>query len=254
MKKQKEFKVPNGKQPIYSVVKFFMRWIFKPPQIINLAGDIQSKSIVLANHSAKSGPPGLDLYYPVSCCKWGAHEMFESYKSRKAYLRDILYIKKCGKKPGFATSFKASVLALFNLGIYKGMKMIPTYPDMRLSQTIKNSITVLESGMSVMIFPENSNEGYKTLLTEFFPGFVMLAERYFRKHGEDLPIYPVYYSVKKRIMVIGKPLFMQKMVQLGLDRNAICERYKDAVNQLYLDYVQDAPPYKGKKTKNKTKT
>lgn len=250
-KKEKEFKVPSGKQPVYSVVRFFIRGIFKRPLIINLAGELEKKSIVLANHSAKSGPPGLDLYYPVKCCKWGAHEMFEGYKSRKNYLRDILYIKKCKKKPGFATSFKSAIMAVFNKGIYKGMHMMPTYPDARLSKTIKNSVQVLEAGMSVMIYPENSNDGYKTVLTEFFPGFVMLAERYYKKNGEDLPIYPVYYDIKKRILVIGKPLYMQEMVKEGLDRTAITERYRDAVNQLYFDHVEKAEPYRGKKKKSK---
>ncbi len=252
-KKQKEFKVPSGRQPVYRVTKVFMRRIFKRPQIINLAGELPKKAIILANHSAKSGPPGLDLYYPVPSCKWGAYQMFGNYKMRKAYLRDVLYIQKCGKKPGFGTSFKASVLAIFNPYIYKGMRMMPTYPDGRLTQTIRNSVKVLDAGMSIMIYPENSNNGYKPVLTEFFPGFVMLAERYFKQTGEDLPIYPVYYSVDKRIMVIGKPLFMQEMVKEGLDRNAITERYRDAVNQLYFDYVEKAEPYTGKKNKKNAK-
>ena len=250
MKKEKEFKVPNGKQPIYSKFKIIMRWIFKKPLIINVSGgEIAKKSIIVANHSAKSGPPSLDLYYPVPSCKWGAHEMFENYKSRKAYLRDILYIKKCKKKPGFATSFKASIMAIFNPWVYKGMRMMPTYPDMRLSKTIKNSVKVLDAGMSIMVFPENSNDGYKTVLTEFFPGFVMLSERYYKHSGEDLPIYPVYYSVQKHIMVIGKPIYMQELVKAGLDRTAITNVYRDAVNQLYFDHVENAPVHNGKSKK-----
>jgi len=250
MKKEKEFKVPNGKQPIYTAFKVIMRMIFKKPYIINLnEGEIAKKSIIVANHSAKSGPPSLDLYYPVKCAKWGAHEMFEDFNSRKAYLRDILYIKKCKKKPGFGTSFKAGLMAIFNPMVYKGMKMMPTYPDMRLTKTIKNSIKVLEAGMSVMVFPENSNDGYKTVLTEFFPGFAMLSERYFKQTGEDLPIYPVYYSIEKRIMVIGKPIYMQELVKHGMDRKAVSEYYCNAVNQLYFDHVEKRPAYKGKNKK-----
>ena len=92
-KKKKELKVPNGKSWFYKLVSVFTPLIFKKPQIINLAGEIADKSIVVVNHSAKSGPPALDRYFPKTTCKWGAHEMFEGYKSRKAYLRDILYIR-----------------------------------------------------------------------------------------------------------------------------------------------------------------
>ena len=249
MKKKNEFKVRNGHQPVYTPFKCIMRRIFKRPLIINLAGEIDKKAIVVSNHSAKSGPPALDLYYPAKTYKWGAHEMLEGYKERKAYLRDILYIKKLHMKPGFKVSFKASILAVLNPLVYKGMHMMPTYPDGRLKTTINNSIKVLESGLSVMVFPENSNDGYKEVLTEFFPGFVMLGLSYFRKTGEDLPVYPVYYSIPKRIMVIGKPMYMQEMVKEGLDRYQIADRYKDAVNKLYFDHVKDAEPYKGKKKK-----
>ena len=237
-KKEKEFKVPGRKQPIYSAFKIIMRMIFKKPQIINLAGELPDKAIVLANHSAKSGPPALDLYYPKFTAKWGAYQMFGNYKSRKAYLRDVLYIQKCGKKPGFGTSFKAGLMAIFSPYVYKGMKMMPSYPDGRFAKTLRNSAKVLDANMSVMIYPENSNEGYKDVLTEFFPGFVMLAEKYFRATGEDVPVYPVYYSIKKRIMVIGKPLYVQDMVKEGLDRYQIAERFCGAVNQLYFDYVE----------------
>lgn len=239
MAKNKKLPRLDKKQPVYSTFKIIMRMIFKRPQIINLAGDIEQKSIVVSNHSAKSGPPGLDLYYPVKTAKWGAYEMFGNYKSRKAYLRDILYIKKCGYKPGFGTSFKSSVIAVFNPMVYKGMRMMPSYPDARLLGTIRDSIQVLDSGLSIMIYPENSDNGYKEVLTEFHPGFVMLAMQYYRTHGVDLPVYPVYYHTKKHVLVIGKPLYVQDMINEGLNRYQIAERYCNAVNQLYFDHVKD---------------
>ncbi|MBQ8446200.1 MAG: hypothetical protein IJX31_00305 [Clostridia bacterium] len=254
VKKEKEFKVPSRKKPIYKVVQLFLRLLYKKPQIINLAGELADKSIVVANHSAKSGPPALDMYYPKFTTKWGAHEMLGNYSSRKAYLRDILYIKKCGKKPGFATSFKAGFMAFFSLRIYRGMRIMPTYQDGRFATTLRNSVKVLDANMSVMIYPENSNEGYQDVLTEFFPGFVMLAEKYYRQKGEDVPVYPVYYSIKKRIMVIGKPLYVQDMVKEGLDRYQIAQRYCDAVNQLYFDYVQNVSNKRKKKKKSEEKS
>lgn len=236
-KKKKEFKVPSKKQPIYSCFKIIMRWIFKRPEIINLAGELPDKAIVLANHSNKSGPPALDLYYPKFTAKWGAYQMFGNFKSRRDYLRDILYIQKCGYTRRRA-SFISPILALLNPMMYKGMKMMPSYPDGRLMQTIKNSCKVLDANMSVMIFPENSNNGYKDVLTELFPGFVMLAEKYYRSTGEDVPVYPVHYCIRKRLMIIGKPLYVQDFIKEGLDRYQIAERFRQEINQLYFDYVE----------------
>lgn len=237
-KKIKEYKVPSRKQPIYSIFKIFLRPFFRKPKIINLAGEISDKAIVVANHSAKSGPPALDMYYPKFNVKWGAHEMFGNYKMRKAYLRDVLYIKKC-KMSARRASFMSTILAIFNPPVYKGMKMLPTYPDARLAKTIKDSIKVLDSNASIMIFPENSNDGYKEVLTEFFPGFVILAEKYYKLRGEDLPIYPVYYHIKKRVLIIGKPTYIQELVKKDMDRNQIAQYFCDEVNNLFANYIKE---------------
>ena len=116
VKKEKEFKVPSRRKPIYKVVQLFLKLLYKKPQIINLAGELADKSIVVANHSAKSGPPALDMYYPKFTTKWGAHEMLGNYSSRKAYLRDILYIKKCGSL-GYKIWSHRIIESCFNLGL-----------------------------------------------------------------------------------------------------------------------------------------
>ena len=142
-------------------------------------------------------------------------------------------------KPGFGTSFKAGLMGWLSPTVYRGMRMLPSYPDSRLLKTLRISSKVLDQNMGVMVFPENSNEGYEEELKEFFPGFVMLAEKYYRETGEDLPVYPVYYSVPKHIMVIGKPLYVQELAKEGLDRYAIAQRYCEEVNKLFYEYVQD---------------
>jgi hypothetical protein len=116
------------------------------------------------------------------------------------------------------------------------------------------SIDVLDFGMPVMIYPEDSDNGYFDVLTAFHPGFVVLANKYYKKTGEDLPIYPVYYSLKMRLLIIDKPIYMQKLVKEGKDKFAIAEVYKEAVNKLYIEYVENAEPsYRKRKKQNKKK-
>ena len=238
-KKMKHMDVPKGRNWFYALVRPFMPFIFKKPETINLAGEIPDKHIVVVNHSAKSGPAALNIRYPKTTCKWGAYQMFGNFQSRKAYLRDILYIQKCHMPPGRKTSFKAWLLGHLNPGIYKGMRMMPTYPDARFTNTLRQSCKVLDANLGVMIFPENSNDGYHEVLTEFFPGFVMLAEKYYRAKGEDVPVIPAYYHVKKRVQIIGKPMYVQDYVKQGMNREEIAKVFCDAVNQLFYDYVQD---------------
>ena len=66
----------------------------------------------------------------------------------------------------------------------------------------------------------------------------MLAQQYYKKTGEDLPIFPVYYGRKKKKIVVGKPLYVQDFVKQGLNREEIAEQYRLAVNQLYYDHFK----------------
>lgn len=75
-------------------------------------------------------------------------------------------------------------------------------------------------------------------MEKFFPGFVMLAEAYFRKTGKDLPIYPVYYHSGYKKLVVGSPRYAHKLKQEGYNRNAIADVLRDDVNALYYNYIK----------------
>lgn len=235
------FKAPKSrKQPVFRVARVFLKLIYRVKTVENLNGEpLPNKCIVVANHSAKRGPMCMELYFPLFCAKWGAHEMLGNYNMRFHYLRDIFYMKKQGFSK-FKSTLKAAFEALFSIYFYRGMKVLPTFPDSRLRKTIQYSMDMLNNDMGVMVFPENSNEGYFDEMTQFFPGFVMLAETYFKKTGEDVPVYPAYYSAKLKKIVIGKPLKVQDFVKEGLDRYQIADKFKEEVNALYHEHILKA--------------
>ncbi len=203
--------------------------------MINLAGELDPRSILLANHNAKIGPLYLEMNFPLYHCLWGAGEMLGNYKERFHYLRDVFYVQKRGFNKFLATVI-ATFEAFFSIMFYKGMRVLPTYHDGRLLGTINKSIRAIKDDVAVMIFPENSDEGYFEEMTQFFPGFVLLAQAYYHKTGVDLPVYPVYYHIKKRILCIGEPCYVQELIAKGLSRDQIAELFKDKVNELYHNY------------------
>lgn len=243
MKKNKPY-TPPRRQPFFSFIKGILRlFLRKPKKIINLAGELNPRSILLANHNAKKGPLYLELYFPLFHCVWGAGEMLGTYKDRFHYLRDVFYMQKRGFNK-FIAGFLATFEAIFSPFIYKGMKVLPTYTNGKLLGTINKSVNALNSDAAVMIFPEDSNDGYFEKMTQFFPGFVLLSQIYYQKTGEDIPVYPVYYHLKKRILCIGEPCYVQEYVKQGLKRNQIAEILKDKVNDLYNTYCTDHVPEK----------
>lgn len=234
---QRNFNYKPSKQPVYDKVRKILSLIFKKPLIINLSDKLEDKAIYLSTHCAKIGPPYLDLYFPKRHSLWGAHGMLGTYKDRFHYLRDVYYVQKM-KKNKFIASILSSFEAIFNIFFYKGMRVIPTYPDIRFIKTIRYSIKSINNNLPVMIFPEDSTDGYKEVLTGLLPGFIKLSEVYYKKYKIDLPVYPVYTHKKKKI-IIGKPLYIKKLKDEGLNDNDICDRFKDIINKMYYDYVEN---------------
>ena len=227
-----EYQLPKHKQPVFTCCKGVMRLFIRKKRVVVLGGELQNKCLYLANHANKMGPVNYDMFFPVYHVKWGAHQMLEGYSERRAYLRDVLYIQKnhMGKRKA---AFKAFFEAFFSKYFYRGLKILPTYQDARLIRTVKKSADVLDDDTALMIYPENSNDGYHDMAAEFFPGFVMVMELYNKRHGEDVPVRPVYYHKKKRIMAVGEPLYLADFKAQGMNREEIAEAFRNKVNALY---------------------
>ncbi|MDD6302193.1 MAG: hypothetical protein PUA56_02635 [Bacillales bacterium] len=237
-RRRKNNPIPKKKKPFFFLVRWVVKLIFRKPKIINFNNEeLDPRSIIISNHAKKTGPVILKLYYPIFFCFWGAHEMLGTFKERFHYLRDIFYMQKQGYNK-FVATIRGGFEAIFSYEFYKAMKVIPSYQDARLIDTVNYSIELLEHDIAVLVFPENSNDGYKEVLEEFFPGFVLLSDKYYKKNHVDLPIYPTYFDKKRNIVYIGKKVYMQDYVKLGYDKKQIAEEFRSLVNKLYLDSLE----------------
>lgn len=224
-----EFDLPKKKQPVFWLFKGFSRIFIRKARVVYTGSKPEGSCLYLANHANKLGPMVYCLYYPEYHVNWGASPMLGKYGERFRYLRDVLYIQKNGS-PRWLASFRAFFEAFFSSFIYKGMKFLPTYTDGRLMHTVKKSVDILGENIPIIIFPENSEEGYKDELTSFFPGFVLVAKGYKRRYGKDVPMRPVYYCKKKRIIAVGEECFLSDF-EGGKEQVAEAMRLK--VNELY---------------------
>lgn len=232
----REFKLPDRKQPVY---KFFSKILFAPLYRSRLESQIENlpdKAIIVSIHAAKKGPIAISMTYPKFSAMWGHHGMLGNYRERFSYLRNVLYIQKMHKNKFIAT-VKALYEAVFSIFIYKGMKIIGTYTDMRLLSTVRNSMGVLDEGASVIIYPEDSSEGYFDEVRSAFPGFVMLAETYYKKKGEDVPVIPAYISTQKKRFIVGEPKYVHELQKSGLSRQEVADVFKDEINKLYRKFI-----------------
>ena len=240
MRKKNRFiyKLPKTKQPVYKVFRpILSNIVCRKLEVINLNDQMPNKCIFVGNHEGKKGPLMYERYIPKFLSPWGAYQMLGGYMDRFKYLRNVLYMRKMGKGK-FISTLKSSFEAIFSILIYRGIKVIPSFPDARLIKTLNYSVDALDNGVSVMIYPEDSDKGYLTEPTKFFNGFVMLGEYYYKKRKEDVPVYPVYLSLENKKLVIGKPLYINELKSSGLSKDEIAERFRVEVVNLYREYVK----------------
>lgn len=226
------YQLTKKPQPIFNAFKRIVRGFTGNIKCEILGEKMDNNCIYLCNHANKIGPLIFEMYLPIYSVKWGAGEMLGSYKERYSYLKDVLYIQKNHYTERKAKA-KAFYEAFFSKYIYKGIRVLPTYKDFRLTSTIKKSIQVLENDTAIVIFPENAKDGYFDEMQSFHLGFTLLAEKYYKKTNKDIALRPVYYHKRKKTILVGEKVYYKSLVDNGLNRNMIAEELKNQVNNLY---------------------
>ena len=201
----------------------------KQPKII-IKEPLPEQAIYIANHSGAAGPLTLSIYFPKYMSSWGHHMMTEHYFRRWKYLYYIFYQQKL-KYSKLRSFILASVFGLISKTLYKGVQLIPTYTDLRFIKSIKLSMKHFDVGNSILIFPEDSGDGYHEEIKDFHAGFVSLAKTYFKKHGVDIPIIPIYYHKLAQEIRVGKSYFLNEFKHIS-DRYIIANKFKDIINRL----------------------
>ncbi len=223
---------------MYSFFKAILRLFVRRPRVIDLSFLDAGPAMYLANHSAASGPLKLELFLPRSFVFWGVHEMCGGFRERRDYLYRTFYRQKLKWRKGPAL-LMAHLFGLVAGMLYSGAAVIPTYPDSRLRRTLELSIQAIGQGKSVLIFPEDSRDGYLEMPGQYFPGFVALARQYRRRNGEDIPICPIFYSARENLIVIGPPYYLGQ-IEDGLAASSIesvAEYLRQRTNDLYREHM-----------------
>ncbi len=227
----KKFKVKTKDNLFDKIFEKVGKLVKKRPTIINTNDhDLEAKCIMVGNHSGASGAFVYRTFMDKRFMTWGAHPMCEGYISRYRYLNYTFYRKKLGY-----SKFKSFMLG-WSFGLIAGLVygyagVVPIYYDMRFKKTIQYSFDCLEKDVSVFIFPENSNDGYKEHLDELFGGFLRLSRLYYKKYNVDLPIYTLRFIKAEQKIVIGKPYYYQELLKEKNDEE-ILEMFRNYLNEL----------------------
>ena len=219
----------------YRGMKSLMHGRYPEPQFIYLGEKIGKGGIILSNHEGTDAPMSLELYMDAPLTMWGAHEMNSGLVKMYKYQTRVYYHEKKHWNLHLARLFCLIASPLTNL-FYKGLELISTYKDARFKKTLSESMEAIKRGDNIVIFPEDSSDGYLDTLKGFFSGFVMLGEVALRE-GIDLPIYVSYFKKNDKVYIIDAPVMYSTLKNECAGKKEIAERLVNRCNELgKMDY------------------
>ena len=172
--------------------------------------DPQGAAVFVCNHGEISGPVTATLFVPWSFRPWVTHQMAD-----KNEIAEYLYTTNFSHqswipermKKGLAYRFAGPILA-WMIG---SLEPIPVYisDPARLRQTFRETVNAMEAGDNILLFPENSatSEDHHYVregVSDFFTGFAMIGQLYYRRTGLSCQFIPVYCDKKKRTVTFGE--------------------------------------------------
>ena len=234
----------NGKKTslIYKILKFFVLLFYPKMEIDGMENLPDGPAIVVSNHTQLHGPISAELYFPGKHTIWCAGQMM-NLKEVPCYAFEDFW----SFKPWYSRWYyklASFLIAPLSVCIFNNAHTIPVYRDSRLISTFRATISHLQEGAKVIIFPEY-NRKHNNILYEFEDKFIDTARFYYKKTGEELSFVPMYIAPKLRKMVLGKPVRFCADRPIEAERRRIRETLMREVTELACDLpVHIVVPYR----------
>ena len=197
--------------------------------------------VFLGNHAEIYGPIASALCFPVPVRFWVISRMMGRSRDVRAYLYENTFSKKTFL-PVFVRRLLARLMGWLSVNVMCGLNAIPVYRDspMKLRMTLRKSVEALENGDNVMIFPEHPDGKYvKGSVSELSPGFLMLAEAWWKKTGKKLRIMPVFANREKRTFTFGDEICYEPENGYAAEQDRILREARNQLLQLAGENVPE---------------
>ena len=226
----------------FRAFKRLLVFIYKKPRFAYLGEPLGNGGIILSYHVGSHAPLTLELYCDKPIRFWGASEMNSGLISVYKYLSRIYFHQKKHWNLHLARLLSLVAAPIINI-FYKGLRLIPTYRDARFLRTLNESLRAIRAGDNIVIFPEDSSDGYHDELTGFLTGFGMLCD-FCHRAKIDVPIYVTYFRKKDLTYVVDAPIRYSELCATGATREEIAERLLGRCNELGKLDPDALPPAK----------
>ncbi len=205
---------------IYSIIKWLV-WVFYPKTDVVGAENLPKEpAIIVGNHTKMNGPITCELYFPKERYTWCAGEMMHLKEVPGYAYRDFW-----SGKPKYIRWFYrllSYIIAPLSVCVFNHANTIGVYHDARIISTFKNTVSKLQEGASIVIFPEHDAK-YNHIICEFQDRFIDVAKLYYKRTGREIAFVPLYIAPTLKKMYLGKPIRFCAANPMEQERRRICE-------------------------------
>ncbi len=213
----------------FRIIRFLV-WLFYPKMTVEGAENLPDTAcIVVGNHTQMNGPICGELYFPGKRKTWCAHQMM--------YIKEVptyAFGDFWSGKPRWCRWFYkllSYVIAPVSACVFQNAATIPVFRDNRLITTFKQTVSALEAGERVIVFPECYTP-YNHIVYQFQDRFIDVAKLYYKRTGKAVSFVPMYIAPALKKLYLGKPIRFCPDEPMEQQRQRIAKFLMDGVTDL----------------------
>lgn len=222
--------------PFWPLVKGLVRLCYGKTTVCGADNLPEEPCIIVGNHAQMHGPIVCELHLPVDRYTWCAGQMMELKEVPSYAFQDFWSYKP--KSVRWLYRIFSHLIAPLSVFVFNNANTIGVYHDTRIVSTFKKTIQALESGKSVVIFPE-CDTPCNNIVYEFQDKFIDLAKLYHKRTGRELSFVPLYIAPKLKCSYLGQPTRFHAEKPMEEERGRICRYLMDAITQT----ARELPPH-----------
>ena len=213
----------------YRIIKGLV-WFFYPKLgVVGTENLPEEAAIIVGNHTQMNGPIAAELYCPGKHYTWCAGQMMHLKDVPDYTYRDFWSYKP--KRSQWFYRLLSYLIAPISVCIFNNARTIGVYHDTRIVSTFKKTVSMLQQGRSVMIFPEHDAD-YNHILCKFQDKFIDVAKLYYKRTGKQVQFVPVYIAPDLKQVHIGEPIRFQPDVPMEQERRRICDCLMEGITDI----------------------
>ena len=185
--------------------------------------------ILVGNHAQIHGPLGCEFYFPSRTFSWCAGQMMHLREVPGYAFQDFW-----SQKPRWTHWFYrilSYLIAPLSVLLFNHARTVPVYRDKRILKTFKESLSLLQEGKSLVIFPEEDQKKNQ-IIYEFQDKFIDLAGMYHKKTGKELSFVPFYIAPDLKKIVIGTPIPYSSRNSKEEERERMVEKLMSEITEM----------------------